>query len=80
MLFNGKDKAGEFLRATLAPTLVYTARVTPEIAHSIDDVDRAMRWGFGWELGPFELIDAIGVKDVLAAAEARTRWQAACRR
>jgi 3-hydroxyacyl-CoA dehydrogenase len=69
MLFNAKDKAGEFLRMTLAPTLVYTARVTPDIAHSIDDVDRAMRWGFGWELGPFELIDAIGIKDVLAAAQ-----------
>jgi len=69
MLFNSKDKAGEFLRETLAPTLVYTARVTPQIAHSIDDVDRAMRWGFGWDLGPFELIDAIGVKDVLAAAQ-----------
>jgi 3-hydroxyacyl-CoA dehydrogenase len=69
MLFNSRDKAGEFLRATLAPTLVYTARVTPDIAHAIDDVDRVMRWGFGWDLGPFELIDAIGVKDVLAAAE-----------
>jgi 3-hydroxyacyl-CoA dehydrogenase len=69
MLFNSKDKAGEFLRATLAPTLVYTARITPQIAHSIDDVDRAMRWGFGWDLGPFELIDVIGVKEVLAAAE-----------
>ena len=69
-LFHAKDKAGEFLRATLAPTLIYTARVTPDIAHSIDDVDRVMRWGFGWELGPFELIDAIGVKEVLAAAEA----------
>ncbi len=69
LLFNSKDKAGEFLRATLAPTLVYTARITPQIAHSIDDVDRAMRWGFGWELGPFELIDVIGVKEVLAAAE-----------
>lgn len=69
MLFHSKDKAGEYLRATLAPTLVYTARVTPQIANSIDDVDRAMRWGFGWDLGPFELIDAIGVKDVIAAAE-----------
>jgi 3-hydroxyacyl-CoA dehydrogenase len=69
MLFNASDKAGEFLRATLAPTLVYTARVTPDIAHSIDDVDRVMRWGFGWDLGPFELFDAIGMKDVLAAAE-----------
>lgn len=69
-LFNAKDKAGEFLRATLAPALIYTARVTPEIAHSIDDVDRVMRWGFGWDLGPFELFDVIGVREVLAAAEA----------
>ncbi len=68
-LFNAKDKAGEFLRSTLASTLVYTAHVAPEIAHSIDDIDRVMRWGFGWELGPFELFDAIGVAEVLAAAE-----------
>jgi 3-hydroxyacyl-CoA dehydrogenase len=68
-LFHAKDKAGEFLRLTLAPTLVYTARVATEIANSIDDVDRVMRWGFGWELGPFELFDAIGVAEVLTAAE-----------
>jgi 3-hydroxyacyl-CoA dehydrogenase len=68
MLFNSKDKAGQFLRETLAPTLVYAARVTPDIAHSIDDVDRVMRWGFGWELGPFELFDTIGVREVMAAA------------
>jgi 3-hydroxyacyl-CoA dehydrogenase len=69
MLFTAKDKAGQFLRETLAPTLVYTARVTPDIAYSIDDVDRVMRWGFAWELGPFELIDAIGLREVLAAAQ-----------
>ncbi len=69
-LFNAKDKAGEFLRATLAPTLIYTARVTPAIAHSIDDVDRVMRWGFGWDLGPFELFDVLGVREVVAAAQA----------
>jgi 3-hydroxyacyl-CoA dehydrogenase len=69
-LFNAKDKAGQFLRETLAPTLVYTARVTPDIARSIDDVDRVMRWGFAWELGPFELFDAIGVREVLDAARA----------
>ena len=68
MLFHSQDKAGQFLRETLAPTLVYTARVTPDIAHSIDDVDRVMRWGFGWELGPFELFDTIGVREVMAAA------------
>jgi 3-hydroxyacyl-CoA dehydrogenase len=64
-LFTGEDKVGRFLRSTLGPTLIYTARVAPSIAHSIDDVDRAMRWGFGWELGPFETWDAIGVREVL---------------
>ena len=66
-LFLGQDRVGEFLRATLAPTLVYAARVAPDIAHSIDDVDRVMRWGFGWELGPFETWDAIGIDAVLAS-------------
>jgi 3-hydroxyacyl-CoA dehydrogenase len=68
-LFLGRDKVGAFLRATLGPTLVYTAKVTPTIAHSIDDVDRAMRWGFGWDLGPYELWDAIGITHVLDATE-----------
>ena len=68
-LFAAQDKAGSFLRDTLAPTLVYTAVVTPEIAYSADDVDRVMRWGFGWDLGPFELIDAIGAERVLEAAQ-----------
>lgn len=66
-LFRGQDKVGEFLRATLGPTLVYAAEIAPTIAYSIDDVDRAMRWGFGWELGPFELWDAIGIDTVLEA-------------
>ena len=73
------DKVGRFLRETLGPTLVYAARVAPEVAYSIDDVDRAMQWGFGWELGPFETWDAIGIEQVLEAchvsrpAAARTR-------
>jgi 3-hydroxyacyl-CoA dehydrogenase len=66
-LFSSPDRVGQFLRRTLAPTLVYTARVAPEIAHSIDDVDRVLQWGFGWELGPFELVDAIGIDAVVAA-------------
>src|SRR5688572_13847275 len=67
-LFNGTDRVAQFLRETLAPSLVYTARVTPDIASSIDDVDRVMRWGFGWELGPFEIADAIGIERVLDVA------------
>ena len=69
-LFLGQDQVGAFLRATLGELLLYAARVAPEIAHGIDDVDRAMRWGFGWELGPFEIWDAIGVREVLAATKA----------
>ena len=66
-LFLGQDKVGSFLRETLAPTLVYTAAVSPSIAHSPDDVDRVLRWGFAWDLGPFELIDAIGIQHVIDA-------------
>jgi 3-hydroxyacyl-CoA dehydrogenase len=69
-LFLGSDKVGRFLRQTLGAVLLYTARVTPDIAHSIDDVDRAMRWGFGWDLGPFETWDAIGLREVLEACGA----------
>ena len=69
-LFLGQDPVGGFLRSTLGAILLYAARVAPEIAHSIDDVDRAMRWGFGWELGPFEIWDAIGLREVMAAAGA----------
>ncbi|MBI2222431.1 MAG: enoyl-CoA hydratase/isomerase family protein [Acidobacteria bacterium] len=66
-LFLGKDRVGEFLRATLGDSLLYTARVAPDIAHSLEDVDRAMRWGFAWDLGPFETWNAIGVREVLQA-------------
>ena len=61
VLFAGKDKVGDFLRETLEPTLRYAAQVAPEIAYSADDVDRAMKWGFGWELGPFETMEALGI-------------------
>jgi 3-hydroxyacyl-CoA dehydrogenase len=70
-LYNGKDKVGEFLRKTLTPTLEYTEKVTPQIAYSPDDVDRVMRWGFGWELGPFEVKEALDggrVREVPPAA------------
>jgi 3-hydroxyacyl-CoA dehydrogenase len=64
------DKASRFLWSTLSATCLYAARRVPEIADRIVDVDRAMCWGFGWELGPFEVWDAIGV-DRMATALAR---------
>ncbi|MEE2638542.1 MAG: 3-hydroxyacyl-CoA dehydrogenase NAD-binding domain-containing protein [Acidobacteriota bacterium] len=71
-LFTGQDRVGAFIRATLGRTLVYTAEIADSIAYSPDDVDRALRWGFGWELGPFELLDAIGVDTVLESCSPTT--------
>jgi len=65
----GCDKANQFLWNTLSQTCLYAARRIPEIADSIVDVDRAMRWGFGWELGPFEIWDAIGIERIAAKLE-----------
>jgi 3-hydroxyacyl-CoA dehydrogenase len=58
-LYEGKDKVGTFLRATLGPTLDYTEQIADEIAYARDDIDKAMRWGFGWALGPLETRDAL---------------------
>ena len=59
-LVKGDDKVGRFLRATLIPTLEYAERVAPQIAHDRADIDNAMRWGFGWDLGPFETLRYLG--------------------
>ena len=59
-LYESKDKAGALLRATLGPTLEYAGKIADEIAYSRDDIDKAMRWGFGWELGPFATLAALG--------------------
>ena len=56
------DKAQQFLWGSLSEMCLYAARRVPEISDNIVDVDRALRWGFAWELGPFEIMDAIGVK------------------
>ncbi len=61
-----KDRVGQFLWKTLSRTLCYTAERIPEIADTIVEVDRAMRWGFNWELGPFEVWDAIGLEKSVA--------------
>lgn len=55
------DKAARFIWNALSETCLYAARRVPEIADRIVEVDRAMRWGFNWELGPFEIWDTIGV-------------------
>ncbi len=60
------DKAGQFLWAALSDLWTYSANRISEISDSLVEIDRAMRLGFNWELGPFELWDAAGVEATLA--------------
>src|SRR6202051_2343576 len=60
------DKAGAFLWAALSDLWTYSANRVPEISDSVVEIDRAMRLGFNWELGPFELWDAAGVEATVA--------------
>jgi|AntRauTorcE11897_2_1112592.scaffolds.fasta_scaffold04106_2 3-hydroxyacyl-CoA dehydrogenase len=61
-MVNQDDKAGEFLWEIHADLLLYSANRIPEITESLESIDRAMKWGFNWQLGPFERWDAIGVQ------------------
>jgi 3-hydroxyacyl-CoA dehydrogenase len=69
-LLEGTDKAALFAWKTLRDTLVYTAKRIPEIADDIVNIDNAMKWGYNWELGPFEILDALGVAAFVQRAEA----------
>jgi len=67
------DKAQQFLWGALSEACLYAARRIPEISDHLEDVDRAMRWGFGWEMGPFEQMDALGVKAFAAQVQKEGR-------
>jgi len=64
-----QGKAGDFARKVLYKSLAYSARRIGEIADSVVAIDDAMKWGYNWELGPFE------VRDALASSRPRTRWR-----
>jgi len=69
-LYGDRSRAGEFFRKLILATLAYSANRIPEIADTPIAIDQALRWGFGWELGPFEIWDALGFETVLADLEA----------
>lgn len=62
VLINGKDKAGEFYRKNFGAMFAYVSKRIPEITDELYKIDEAMKAGFGWEHGPFEIWDAIGVQ------------------
>ncbi len=69
VLIGGKDKAGEFYRLSLGALFAYVSHKVPEISDEIYKIDDAMRAGFGWENGPFEIWDAVGVKKGIELAK-----------
>ncbi|MBA2660827.1 MAG: enoyl-CoA hydratase/isomerase family protein [Bradymonadaceae bacterium] len=62
VVVDGDDQAAKFAREVTLRSLAYTARRLSEIADDVLNIDRGLRWGFNWDLGPFETWDALGVK------------------
>ena len=72
-LVSGDDPASVYVWKLLSETMLYSARRVPEICDDLVSVDRALRWGFNWELGPFELWDALGVRATVERLEEEGR-------
>jgi 3-hydroxyacyl-CoA dehydrogenase len=72
-LLRGDDRAARFLWKVLSDLFLYCAEMIPEISDRIVEIDRAMRWGYGHKLGPFELWDAIGFLEVVTRVEMERR-------
>lgn len=70
ILFAAKDKSGDFYRTTFYQLFAYASNRIPEIADELYKIDAAMNAGFGWEMGPFEKWDALGVADTIKVMEA----------
>jgi 3-hydroxyacyl-CoA dehydrogenase len=69
MMVAGKDRGAEYAWKSLRDTLIYAVNRIPEIADDVVNIDNAMKWGFNWEIGPFEMLDAIGVASFVKRAE-----------
>lgn len=77
VLVGGKDKAGEFYRKNFAALFAYVQERIPEISDELYRIDDAMKAGFGWENGPFEIWDAIGVSKAIEIMKAEGHKPAA---
>ena len=77
VLVSGKDKAGEFYRKNLSALFAYVSHRIPEITDDLYKIDDAMKAGFGWEHGPFQIWDAVGVEKGLEMMKAEGHEPAA---
>jgi 3-hydroxyacyl-CoA dehydrogenase len=76
ILISGKDKAGEFYRKNFAAMFQYVSNRIPEITDELYKIDDAMKAGFGWEHGPFQIWDAIGVENGIELMKAESKTPA----
>jgi 3-hydroxyacyl-CoA dehydrogenase len=67
------DKGGQYAKAVMVPVFGYVAGLVPEIAADIASVDAAMRWGYNWKHGPFEMMDAVGADWLIGALKEQGR-------
>ena len=77
VLISGKDKAGEFYRKNFAAMFEYVSNRIPEITDELYKIDDAMKAGFGWEHGPFQIWDAVGVEKGIEIMKAEGKKPAA---
>ena len=70
ILFNGSDQAGDFYKKSFSAMFAYVSHRVPEISDELYKIDDAMRAGFGWELGPFETWDSVGIQSGLEQVKA----------
>ena len=77
VLVTGKDKAGDFYRKNFAGMFAYVSNRIPEITDDLYKIDDAMKAGFGWENGPFEIWDAIGIEKGIELIKAENLTYAA---
>ncbi len=77
VLITGKDKAGEFYRKSFGSLFAYVSNRVPEITDALYKIDDALRAGFGWEMGPFETWDGVGVQKGIELMQAEGKQPAA---
>ncbi len=73
LVMNSEDRAGRFAWKTMSEVFVYAANRLPEISERIIEIDRSMKWGFAWEMGLFEMWDALGVQAAVKRLEKEGR-------
>ncbi len=72
-LYTAEGKEGDFMRGVMNDGFWYAAKMAGTVSGKLQDIDNALKWGFGWEQGPFETMDALGVQTVIANLEQEGR-------